>query len=631
MSETPEDGIPFEARAGRSLGSSPPIGYHGIIGDLHTSCLIGKNGHIDWYCYPHFDDDPIFCGLLDEQQGGRFAIDLIDGEPMRQLYLPDTNVLLTRLLGPSGQLEITDFMPVKTTNVKHEGEHWHGLIRRARSIRGNVDVRLDCRPTFRFAKQAPTVTATKTSTLFEGPDRALRLTSPMPLDTTQGPPGTAGAHANFRLPHGESAWFTLCDDREGNPYDLDPHAAQSLASLLDETVFNWREWIDRCRYDGRWQSHVRRSALTLKLLTFAPTGAIVAAPTTSLPEKIGKTRNWDYRYTWLRDAVFTLRALFRLGFHEEGISFLDWLVDRIHEAATDDPIQAVYGIDGRHHLPEETIDHLEGYRSSRPVRLGNAAHSQRQLDVYGSLLEAVSDYADRIDDLERTWEALLPLMSWLSDHWREPDESIWEIRGQRQHFVYSKTMCWVAFDRAIRLAEAYDLPGNTQRWKQERAAIRHQVNEHGVDPKKGYFKQHYDTNTLDASNLRIPLFGFLPPDDPRVQATVKNTVKNLTTDGLVHRYRSNTTPDGLPDGEGTFSLCSFWLVDNLVLQGEIDEAWLEFEKLLTHSNHLNLFAEQIGIQGTSLGNFPQAFTHIGLIHSALLLDKALTAKRMARF
>ncbi len=617
-------------RQGAETGASFPIGYHGIIGDMHTACLVGQDAHIDWFCYPHFDDDPIFCGLLDEDKGGRFAIGVEGGQGIRQLYMPDTNVLITRLLGPDGLLEVTDMMPVKADIVDQESQHWHGLMRRVRAVRGDVQAELSCRPTFDYARQAPDVTIRDGDALFEGDSRTLHLTSPVDLKAQQGPPGTAGAHASFQMDQDETMWFLLSDEQEGLPYGLDPASSSAMEALLQDTMFYWRSWTERCTYDGRWQEHVLRSALTLKLLTFAPTGAIVAAPTTSLPEAIGQQRNWDYRYSWLRDSAFTLRALFRLGYTREGRSFLDWLLERIHESPDDEPIQAVYGIDGSKTLPEDTLDHLSGYRGSRPVRRGNFAHAQRQLDVFGAVLEAVYDYADQLEDLEGTWEDLLPLMDWLAENWHQPDESIWEIRGERKQFVYSKAMCWVAFDRAIRLAEAHDLPGDVDAWEAQRDAVREQVLEHGVDPERGCFTQHYETDALDASNLRIPLSGFLSPDDARVENTLDATLEDLTNDGMVRRYRPEKADDGLSGGEGTFSLCSFWLVDNLVLQGKMDQAWLEFEKLLTHSNHLNLFAEQVGVDGYSLGNFPQAFTHIGLIHSALLLDKALTAERMTR-
>jgi len=609
-------------------GSRPaPIGYHGIVGDLHTTALVGRDASVDWYGYPHFDDPPIFASLLDPDRGGQFRLGVADGRPMSQLYRPNTNVLLTRLLGPEGQLEVTDLMPTRSGSVETEDEHWHGLIRRVRCVEGQVEAEFACRPTFDYARQAPQVTVDEGTVLFEGPDRTLRLVGPAEACAVDGPPGTAGAVGSLELSVGDQRWFVLADVAEGDPYGRGPADGEALAGLLEDTVRYWRSWVDGCSYEGRWREPVLRSALTLKLLTFAPTGAIVAAPTTSLPEAIGGDRNWDYRYTWLRDAAFTLRALFRLGFVDEGRAFLDWLTDRIHEAPEDEPIQALYGIDGRRELTEHELDHLSGYRDSTPVRIGNDAHDQRQIDVFGEVLQTVLDYADQLEDLEETWEDLLPLMDWLVDHWREPDEGIWEVRGGRQHFVYSKVMAWVAFDRAIRTAEAFDLPGEVTTWRRERDAVRDQVLEHGIHPEHGYLTQHYDTDQLDASNLRVPLFGFLPPTDPRVRATIEATIDDLTVDGLVHRYRPERTEDGFESSEGTFSVCAFWLVENLVVAGETDRAWLEFEKLLTHANHVGLFAEQVSTDGEALGNFPQAFTHIGLVHSALALDRALTARR----
>jgi GH15 family glucan-1,4-alpha-glucosidase len=605
----------------------PRIGTHGVVGDLHTTCLVGPDASVDWYCYPHFDDPPVFCRVLDAEQGGAFGFELADGRPHRQLYLPETNVLVTRLMSPAGQLEVADLMPIQAGAIRDEDEHWHGLIRRVRAIGGDLEVAVDCRPTFAYARHAPEVSLADGEVRFAGPERELRLTTPVPLEARQGPPGRAGARGSFELAEDEERWFTLAAPGEGDPCGRDPRSADALDELLDETVDYWRSWLRQCTYTGRWREEVHRSALTLKLLTFAPTGAIVAAPTASLPEAIGEDRNWDYRYTWLRDASFSLRALFRLGFVDEGRAFLNWLTDRIHEAPADEPIQALYGIEGERELTERTLDHLSGHRGSRPVRAGNGAHDQRQLDVFGEVLQTVFDYADRLGDLEATWQDLLPLMDWLVEHWREPDEGIWEVRGGRKHFVYSKVMAWVAFDRAVRLAEAYDLPGDVATWRAQREAVRGQVLDEGIDPERGCFTQHYGARELDAANLRIPLFGLLPPGDERVQATLAATKQALARDGLVRRYRPLATEDGFDSPEGTFSVCAFWLVDNLVLQGETEEAWLAFEKLLTYANHLGLFAEQVGPEGQPLGNFPQAFTHIGLIHSALALDKALTARR----
>lgn len=607
--------------------SVPRIGSHGIVGDLHTACLVGQDASVDWYCYPHFDSSPLFARLLDEDRGGRWTFSLEEGRGHRQLYVPNTNVLVTRLMSPGAQIEVVDLMPIQEHAITDEAAHWHGLLRRVRCVDGDAEVRVACQPTFDEAQAAPEVQRKADVVRFAGPDRTIDLTSPVELEPVDGGPGTAGAVGSFELSQGEERWFTLAEADEGDPYGRDPRSSQALDGLLEETVAYWRSWVNRSTYQGRWREPVLRSALTLKLLTFAPTGAIVAAPTASLPETVGAERNWDYRFTWLRDASFSLRALFRLGFVEEGRAFLDWLTARIHEAPEDEPIQALYGIHGERELTERTLDHLAGYRDSQPVRVGNGAHDQRQLDVFGEVLQTVFDYAEELDDLAGTWDDLLPLMDWLVEHWREPDEGIWEVRGGRKHFVYSKAMSWVAFDRAIRLAEAYGLPGDVETWRAEREAVREQVLERGVDEARGCLTQHYDTDELDAANLRLPLFGFLSPADERSAATLDATQADLTVDGLVHRYRPLATEDGFDSYEGSFSVCSFWLVDNLVLQGRTEEAWLAFEKLLTYANHVGLYAEQIGSHGRPRGNFPQAFTHIGLIHSALALDKALTARR----
>lgn len=627
---TPRTG-PEEARDLDEVGTPrpdgyPPIGYHGIIGDMHTACLIGQDASVDWYCYPHFDDSPIFCSLLDNQRGGRFSIETASQQSLRQQYHPNTNVLITRLGGQDGVLEVTDFMPVEASVVDEEAAHWHGLVRRVRALQGDVQTLMRCTPTFDYGAQAPKVSLDDRGALFEGEEHNLSLISPVDLDRVEGKPGQAGVQASFPVHAGQPLWFVLCDRDQGGPFGHDPTDPEALEQVLDGTLDYWRAWADQCTYTGRWQEHVLRSALTLKLLTFAPTGAIVAAPTTSLPENVGGERNWDYRFTWIRDASITLQALFRLGFVEEGQAFLGWLTDRIREADDEDePIQVMYGIDGRRSLTERTIDHLEGYEGSAPVRVGNGAHAHRQLDIVGELLLAISQHhADEEGVMEGIWESVVTVLDWLIDHWRKPDEGVWEVRSGRDHFVYSKVMCWVAFDRAIRLAEAFDLPGDLERWEAEREAIWSDVLDRGIDPDRGVFVQRYGGKALDAANLRAPLFGFLPPWDPRVRATLEAIEDELVVDSLVYRYRQEETEDGLEGGEGSFSLCTFWWVDNLILQGDINRARAAFETMLTYSNHLDLFSEEIGLAGQALGNFPQAFTHVGLINTALHLDWAST-------
>lgn len=609
------------------MNGYPPIGYHGMIGDTHTAGLVGMDASVDWYCYPHFDDSPVFASLLDSQKGGRFSIDVQDGKPLRQLYLPDTNVLLTRMLGPTGAMEVLDMSPIREDTVKDENRHWHGLVRQVRAVSGEVHARLSCRPTFDYARVAPKMTRTPRGVMFEGAGKRMELVAPVPLEIHEGGPGEAGVTAEFIARPDEPFWFVLCDPDEGDPWGYDPRSTSDMARLMADTLLYWRNWADRCNYQGRWQTHVLRSALTLKLLTYSPTGAIVAAPTMSLPESLGGERNWDYRFTWLRDAAFTLRALFRLGYDEEGRAFFNWLSKRVRRTETGSPVQPLYSIHGDPELTEEHLDHLDGYRGSKPVRKGNAAHQQLQLDVFGEIMETLFDYAKRTGHPGELWDHAVPLLDWLSVHWRDPDAGIWEIRGPPRHFVHSKMMCWVAFDRAVRLAEEYDLGGDIERWRTQRDELRRHILTRGVHPTKRYFTQTFDNQALDASNILIPLYGFLPPEDHRVKATLEATRRSLASGGLVRRYHNDRSFEGVNGPEGAFSLCFFWLTDNMILQGDLDEAWLSFELYLTYANHLQLFAEQVDTNGESLGNFPQAFTHIGLIYSALLLDRTLKERQ----
>ena len=423
---------------------------------------------------------------------------------------------------------------------------------------------------------------------------------------------------------GDTATFVLRSTEQGGVKPLiDP--AFNGERAFEDTVRFWRRWLSSCRYQGRWREMVQRSALTLKLLTFAPTGAIVAAPTTSLPEEIGGVRNWDYRYTWIRDAAFTVYGFLRLGLTREAEQFMKWIEARAHEEASDGSLQIMYGINGEHDLVEQELKHLEGYRASSPVRIGNGAYRQVQMDIYGELMDSVylsNKYGKPISyDL---WQHLKRLLAYVVDHWQEKDEGIWEVRGEKQHFVYSKLMCWVALDRGIRLAERRSFPGGRGQWLSTRDAIYDEIMAKGWDERKKTFVQHYGTDALDASNLMMPLTFFVSPTDPRMESTLKATLKTLVSDSLVYRYQIGAgASDGLAGAEGTFSMCTFWLVEALTRAGQLDEARLMFEKMLTYANHVGLYAEEIGPSGEALGNFPQAFTHLGLISAAFNLDRAL--------
>jgi GH15 family glucan-1,4-alpha-glucosidase len=594
-----------------------PIEDYGVIGDLQTVALCGVNGSIDWFCFPHFDSPSVFAALLDDKKGGRFQIAPTDPScTFKQLYLPDTNVLVTRFLSADGVGEVYDFMPVERTAGEREAAH--RLVRVVQVVRGAMRFRVDCSPRFDYARARHRAESLPDGVRFSSPGLTLQLRSSVPVRI-------AGEDvvAEMVLQRGEREYFVL--EPASAPSAVlraDPRA--DIRAAFDATVAFWRGWLGKSRYQGRWREMVNRSALVLKLLTFAPTGAIVAAPTTSLPEAIAGPRNWDYRYTWIRDASFTLYALLRIGFEGEAKHFMTWLEARCRELEPDGALQIMYGVDGRHDLREEVLDHLEGYRGAGPVRIGNGAAHQLQLDIYGELLDAVYLYNKFGEPLHYDlWANVRKLLDWLQRHWQEPDEGIWEVRGGRRQFTFSKMMCWVAFERAMRITQQRGLPAAYAAWRATRDAIYEQVMTEGWDPELGVFTQAYGSPHLDASLLLMPLVKFTGPTDPRVLSTVDRIMERLVSDSLVSRYDTALTPDGVGGQEGTFNMCTFWLVEALTRAGRLVEARLIFEKMLTYANHLGLYAEQIGPSGEALGNFPQAFTHLALISAAFNLDRAL--------
>jgi len=603
-----------------------PIENYGLIGNMRTTALVGMNGSIDWLCFPHFDSPSVFAAILDDGRGGRFSIAPIPNHvKCKQYYWPDTNVLVTRFHTTDGVGRVIDFMPVGKDAANCTQ---HGIVRRIQTIRGTMTFRLECRPAFNYGRDTHTITVNSQGGIFESPNLSLRLGATIPLQKQ----GDA-LIAEFTLEEGEGVDVCLqgmesADLSSG--FCPETHAEE----LFTQTVGYWRTWLSKCTYSGRWREMVQRSALVLKLLTFQPTGAIVAAPTCSLPEGIGGERNWDYRYTWIRDAAFTLYGLLRIGFTEEASQFMHWLEARCHELKPDGSLQIMYGIDGRHTLTEETLDHLEGYRGSSPVRIGNGAYDQLQLDIYGEMLDSVylyNKYGTPISyDL---WKHLRRLINWVCDNWQRTDEGVWEVRGGQQHFVYSKLMCWVAVDRGIRLADKRSFPADRDRWLKVRDTIYEEIMEKGWDTQRQAFIQRYGSDSLDAANLMMSLVFFVSPTDPRMLKTLDATLQTpekggLVSNGLVYRYNITESTDGLSGEEGTFNICTFWLVEALTRAGQADRSRLEdarllFEQMLGYANHLGLYAEETGHHGEALGNFPQAFTHLALISAAFNLDRAL--------
>jgi GH15 family glucan-1,4-alpha-glucosidase len=597
-----------------------PIEDYGIIGDLHTVALVGKNGSIDWCCIPKFDSPSVFGALLDINKGGFFRIaplfEHTTSMGRKQLYLPETNILITRFLTTDGVAEITDFMPIKQTRSL---THQHHIIRAVHVVRGSLPLEMICRPAFNYARDEHTVNLSPDGVLFHSETLCLALASTVPLVDD----GLGGVQAHFTLQMGQWAYFIL----ESSPHnDITPQrlAHHQYEVAFRETMGYWQQWLAQCKYQGRWREMVQRSALVLKLLTYAPTGAIVAAATTSLPETIGGPRNWDYRYTWLRDAAFTIYSLLILGFTQEAEAFMGWLDARCHEIKANGSLQPMYTIDGKHDLQEIILDHLEGYRKSAPVRIGNGAYKQQQLDIYGEVIDSIYLFNRHQDISYDLWQHLCQLLKWLGVHWNEPDEGVWEVRGGSQHFVHSRVMSWVAFDRALRIAHHRGLPAPIAEWQQTSTKIYEDIMRHGWNEKKHSFIQYYGSDAIDASSLLMVLTRFAGPTDPRIHNTLDRIQRELTCDSHVYRYNpKKAADDGLGTDEGTFSPCSFWLVETLARAGRIHEARLLLEKMLTYSNHLGLYAEEIGPTGEALGNFPQAFTHLALISACYNVDRAL--------
>ncbi|MGR6974379.1 glycoside hydrolase family 15 protein [Streptomyces cynarae] len=610
MAETPSE------QYGPGHSRYLPIADHGLIGDMRTVALVGSNGTIDWYCCPSFDCPSVFGAIVDAERGGCFELAATVPGRTKQFYFPDTNVLITRFFTEDGVGEVQDFMPVGAGSVETER---HRLIRRVLCVRGSLPFRVRVAPRFDYGRQAHTLRLLGDVAVFESADLSLALTATVPLEGDD-----RDVWADFKLAEGESTVFAL--DQVGEHLAPRMCARVEAETQFAATVEYWRRWLHASRYRGRWREMVHRSALTLKLLTYAPTGAILAAPTTSLPERLGGERNWDYRYVWVRDAAFCVYAMLRLGFTGEAEAFMKFVNRHITpgDGGPSGPLQIMYGIDGRTDLPEYELDHLEGHQGSAPVRVGNAAADQLQLDIYGALIDSIYLYDKWAQPISSDqWDEVCALVDWVCANWDQPDEGIWETRGGRKKFLYSRLMCWVAIERAIRMARRRGLPADLVRWLQCRDTIYRRIMQRGWSVKRQAFVQHEDSDVLDASVLMMPLAKFIAPTDPKWLSTLDALTQDLVSDSLVYRYDPQASPDGLRGDEGTFSICSFWYVEALVRAGRLDEARLAFEKMLTYANHLGLYAEEISHTGEQQGNFPQAFTHFALISAAFNLDRAL--------
>ncbi|MEV0977870.1 glycoside hydrolase family 15 protein [Streptomyces sp. NPDC049915] len=599
----------------------PPIAEHGLVGDLQTAVLVSSQGVVDWFAAPRFDSPSIFAALLDHDGGGymRLAPEHPDAT-CKQLYYPDTAILVTRFLSADGVGEVIDFMPPDQTRKATDR---HSLIRVLRCVRGAVDFTLECRPRFDYGRAEHRLELGENSGLFRAPGIDAHLQAGFPLE--QDGQDVRGA---ITLKAGEVSGvvFTVCASGGEAPA---PPTIDGLTAQVQGAAGFWQHWLRQSRYRGRWPELVHRSAITLKLLTYAPTGALVAAATMGLPEQVGGERNWDYRFTWVRDAALSVRVMLDLGFVEEATGFVHWLGDRLREreGKEDEPLQTMYRVNGSPDLPEVTLDHFEGYRGSSPVRIGNGAADQLQLDIYGEAVYALSQGLGIAQQATYAgWKTLTRTLDWLAEAWDRPDEGIWETRGGRQDFTYSRMMSWVAFDHAMSLAERFRRPAEVEKWRTARDAIFEQIMERGWSDNESAFIQHYGGDVLDASLLLMPAVGFIAPKDPAWLSTLDAMDRKLVSDSLVYRYDPAASPDGLRGSEGTFSLCTFLYVDALARAGRLPRARYTFEKMQTYANHVGLFAEEVGPSGEQLGNFPQAFTHLSLIMAATTLGEALDAE-----
>lgn len=593
--------------------SYKPISDYGIIGNMLSAALVGKDGSIDWCCLPRFNSPSFFATILDDEKGGKFQIrPQLSGEAT-QSYIPDTNVLQTTFKTDAGTVTITDFMPCyrisKGRLIKYPEIH-----RLVDCTRGELVMEAIFEPKLDYARADTSLNISRGSVIAKSEKEVIVLSSSVPLTTRKNT-----AVSQFTLKNGEKAGFVL---RYGSDRPIIPVIYNSL-NKLEKTRDYWTRQVEGIELLGPWREPIIRSYLTLHLMVYSPSGAIIAAPTTSLPEEIGGERNWDYRYAWLRDASLAINAFSLLGHKEEAINFMNWLLNVCGKCGS--KAQIMYDIDSNGPLDEHVLAHFKGYRNSRPVRIGNGAYQQLQLDVFGEVLEAAYNYVNiGVYIGRRDWALLESFVNAACELWQQPDSGIWEVRGGPYHFVHSKLMCWVSLDRGIKLAEKLGYKRNLKRWQKTAKDIRNDILTKGWNSKRQAFTQHYDTQALDSSNLLIPLYGFLPIFDERIKSTIDHTVSELSWNGLLRRYRTEDTNDGLSGSEGAFLWCSFWLVRNLLRLGRLEEAVALYQRLLSYSNHLGLFSEMVDpISGEALGNFPQALTHLAVIITGLELTRAM--------
>ncbi|MFF9408612.1 glycoside hydrolase family 15 protein [Streptomyces anandii] len=608
----------------------PLIENHGLLGDLQTAALVTTDGTVDWLCLPRFDSPSVFGSLLDKDKGGHCTVR--PAHPTyatKQLYLPDTAILVTRFMTEAGAGEVLDFMPVTGRTATER----HRLARVVRCVRGSMTFEIVIAPRFDYGRKGHRLHITEHGAVFAAEDG-----SELTVHAVREPDDERlmdvltdrqnDLHLKLTLQAGQQRGLILEWAADGPPREI---RLAEYEQIFDDSVRYWRSWLAQSRYTGRWREAVERSAITLKLMTYAPTGALVAAPTAALPEQLGGERNWDYRFTWIRDASFSVYALLGLGFTEEATAFIQWLGDRVKERAGSDgdsgPLNIMYKVDGSSDLTEEILPHWEGYAGSAPVRIGNGAATQLQLDIYGEALDSIY-FAHRhgLQLGHRGWNALLTNLDWLTDHWDQPEEGLWETRGGREHFTYGRMMSWVAFDRALRLAQANGRPSAADRWQSARDELYEQVMAKGWSETRQAFVQHYGSDVLDSSLLRMATVGFITPQDTMWASSLDAMERELVSDSLVYRYNPEASPDGLRGSEGTFSLCTFMYVDALARAGRADRARLVFEKMMGYANHLGLYSEEIDPTGRQLGNFPQAFTHLALIDAAITLNGALDGR-----